>query len=168
MRKIIVNGELVSDHWITVHPSDNGEIKVPEEGNILVSLETWQNNRDELLAHSGKNGLLLNGDAELEDFADDIDKLDLIAINFPKFADGRGYSLARLIRERTSYTGELRAVGDVLRDQLFFMHRCGFNAFVIREDRDVEDALNAFKDFTITYQADVHEERPIYHRRPAQ
>ncbi|MCG8673291.1 MAG: DUF934 domain-containing protein [Pseudomonadales bacterium] len=167
MRKIIVNGELVSDHWITVHANENGEITVPENGDVLVALETWQANKDALVAHQGKTGLLLNGDAELEDFSADLDKFDLIAVNFPKFADGRGYSLARLLRERVNYTGELRAVGDVLRDQLFYLHRCGFNAFVIREDRDVEDALNAFKDFTVTYQADVHEERPIYHRRPA-
>ena len=134
---------------------------------MLVSLDTWQAEKDALLKHDGKIGLLLNGDAELEDFADDLEQFDLVAINFPKFADGRGYSLARLIRERAGYHGELRAVGDVLRDQLFYLHRCGFNAFVIREDRDVEDALNAFSDFTVTYQADVHEERPIYHRRPA-
>lgn len=167
MRKIIVNGEIVTDHWTTVHPKDSGELEVPAKGNVLVSLDTWQAEKDALLKHDGKIGLLLNGDAELEDFADDLEQFDLVAINFPKFADGRGYSLARLIRERAGYHGELRAVGDVLRDQLFYLHRCGFNAFVIREDRDVEDALNAFSDFTVTYQADVHEERPIYHRRPA-
>lgn len=167
MRKIIVNGSIVPDHWITVHPNEDGSIEVPESGDILVSLETWQANKEALIQHAGRNGLLINGDAELDDIIDDLDQLDLIAINFPKFADGRGYSLARLIRERANYHGELRAVGDVLRDQLFYLHRCGFNAFVIREDRDVEDALNAFKDFTVTYQADVHEERPIYHRRPA-
>lgn len=166
MRKIIVDGAIVSDHWITVHPTDNGQIEVPEEGDILVSLGTWQNHKDALLSHQGKTGLLMNGDVELEDFTSDLEHFDLIAINFPKFADGRGYSLARLIRERAGYTGELRAVGDVLRDQLFYLHRCGFNAFVIREDRDVDDALNAFNDFTVTYQADVHESRPIYHRRP--
>lgn len=167
MRKIIVNGEIISDHWITVHPTDDGTIEVPENGDILVALDTWQANKPALLDHNGKIGLLLNGDTELADFESDLDKVDLIAINFPKFADGRGYSLARLIRERAGFKGELRAVGDVLRDQLFYLHRCGFNAFVIREDRDVEDALNAFNDFTVTYQADVHEQRPIYHRRPA-
>lgn len=167
MRKIIVNGKIVSDHWITVHPGENGDITVPENGDVLVSLETWNDKKDTLLNHTGKIGLLINGDTELEEFIDDLDKFDLIAINFPKFADGRGYSLGRLIRERAGYKGELRAVGDVLRDQLFYLHRCGFNAFVIREDRDVEDALNAFNDFTVTYQADVHEDRPIYHRRPS-
>ena len=167
MRKIIVNGELVADHWITVHPTSTGELEVPETGDVLVSLDTWQAKRDELIAHNGKVGLLVNGDAELSDFVDDLSHINLIAINFPKFADGRGYSLARMIRERTTFGGEIRAVGDVLRDQLFYLHRCGFNAFVVREDRDVEDALNAFKDFTITYQADVHDDRPIYHRRPA-
>ena len=167
MRKIIVNGAIVTDHWITVHPTADGQIEVPAEGDILVSLETWQAHKDALQSHQGRTGLLLNGDAELEDFADDLEQFDLVAINFPKFADGRGYSLARLVRERAGFSGELRAVGDVLRDQLFYLHRCGFNAFVIREDRDVEDALNAFKDFTVTYQADVHDERPIYHRRPA-
>ena len=167
MRNIIVNGKIVADHWITVHPDEQEQIEVPASGDVLVSLETWQANKDALVAHDGKLGLLLNGDAELEDFADDLDHFDLVAINFPKFADGRGYSLARLIRERAGFSRELRAVGDVLRDQLFYLHRCGFNSFVIREDRDVEDALSAFDDFTVTYQADVHEDRPIYHRRPA-
>ena len=166
MRKIIVNGEVVSDHWVTVTPCENGNITVPESGDVLVSLETLGNNKEALLAHDGKIGLLLSGDTELSDIDADLENIDLIAINFPKFADGRGYSLARILRERACYKGELRAVGDVLRDQMFYLHRCGFNAFVVREDRDVEDALNAFKDFSVTYQADVHDERPIYHRRP--
>ncbi len=167
MRNIIVNGELASDHWITVHPCDQGKVDVPESGDILVSLDTWNDHKEALSTHNGKTGLLVNGDTEPSEFASDLNKFDVIAVHFPQFADGRGYSLARILRERYNYTGELRAVGDVLRDQLFYLHRCGFNAFVIREDRDVEDALNAFKDFTVTYQADVHEDRPIYHRRPA-
>ena len=86
----------------------------------------------------------------------------MITINFPAFADGRGYSLARLLRERHAYQSEIRAVGDVLRDQLFYMKRCGFNAFAIREDRCTEDALNAYNDFSITYQGATDNAEPIY------
>ena len=87
----------------------------------------------------------LNGSAE------DFDKLALIAVRFPKFTDGRGYSIARVLR-RLGWQGELRAVGDVLRDQLFYMTRCGFDAFALRADQDAQAALTAFSDFSAPYQ----------------
>ena len=83
--------------------------------------------------------------------ANDFDQLALIAVRFPKFTDGRGYSIARLLR-RLGWKGELRAVGDVLRDQLFYMTRCGFDAFALRDDQDPQVALTAFSDFTVPYQ----------------
>ncbi|MDQ5959482.1 MAG: hypothetical protein QG592_561 [Pseudomonadota bacterium] len=91
----------------------------------------------------------------------------MIGINFPKFVDGRGYSTARLLRERYAYQGEIRAIGDVLQDQLFLMARCGFDAFALRADKSVEKALGAFETFKAPYQAAVDQPQPLFRRRAA-
>lgn len=91
--------------------------------------------------------------------------LDLIAVDFPVFRDGRGYSIARLLRTRYGWTGELRAIGDVLRDQLNYMRRCGFDAFALRADKDIVDALASFGFYTVTYQGAVDEPVPLFRRR---
>ncbi len=101
---------------------------------------------------------------EPKDLEDDLAALPLVAIHFPAFKDGRGYSYARELRTRYKFDGEVRATGDVLRDQLFYMTRCGFNAFEVRADRNIEEALQGLKDFSVTYQADVNDPRPIYRR----
>ena len=91
--------------------------------------------------------------------------LRVIAVEFPQFTDGRGYSIARLLRERYRYTGELRAVGDVLRDQLYLMAECGFDAFALREDRDANDALAGLRDFSGLYAATTRDAQPRFRRR---
>ena len=88
-----------------------------------------------------------------------------VEVNFPKFSDGRGYSIARLLRERHGYTGELRAVGDVQRDQLFYLSRVGFDAFLLREGEDAAAALAALADFSEAYQASVERPQPLFRRR---
>jgi len=88
-----------------------------------------------------------------------------VEVNFPKFADGRGFSIARLLRERYGYKGELRAVGQVARDHLRYMEQCGFDAFLLREGEDVEEALAAFDDFSDHYQATVAQPVPLFRRR---
>ncbi len=88
-----------------------------------------------------------------------------VEVNFPKFGDGRGYSIARLLRERHGYKGELRAVGHITRDHLFFMESCGFDAFELREGEDPQEALAAFEDFSESYQATVTRPQPLFRRR---
>jgi uncharacterized protein (DUF934 family) len=88
-----------------------------------------------------------------------------VEVNFPSFTDGRGYSIARLLRERFGYRGELRAVGEVQRDQLFNLARCGFDAFVLKKDDDAADALAALNDFSEVYQASVERPLPLFRRR---
>lgn len=88
-----------------------------------------------------------------------------VEVNFPSFTDGRGYSIARLLRERHGYRGELRAVGDVQRDQLFNLARCGFDAFQLREGEDAGAALAAFGDFSEAYQASIERPLPLFRRR---
>ena len=99
--------------------------------------------------------------------ADDVARLPLIAVDFPKFGDGRGFSTARLLRERYGFRGELRAIGDVLRDQLYSMAECGIDAFSLRPDRDPHDALLGLHDFTGLYASSAREPRPWFLRREA-
>ncbi|MEX2198984.1 MAG: DUF934 domain-containing protein [Burkholderiales bacterium] len=97
--------------------------------------------------------------------AGSLERLTVVAVNFPKFGDGRGYSIARLLRERYGYRGELRAVGQVARDNLYFMAQCGFDAFQLREGEDPREALAAFDDFSEAYQAAAARPQPLFRRR---
>ncbi|MFT4103290.1 MAG: DUF934 domain-containing protein, partial [Burkholderiaceae bacterium] len=120
--------------------------------------------RQQWAAHEGPLGVLLGPADDPDQIADALPRLKLVAIEFPNFTDGRGYSIARLLRQRLRYEGELRAVGDVLRDQLFFYARCGFDTFALRDDQDVDDALRGFEDFSEVYQAAV-DRGPLFERR---
>ena len=97
--------------------------------------------------------------------ADRLGSAARVEVNFPSFTDGRGYSIARLLRERHGYQGELRAVGDVQRDQLFYLARCGFDAFLLRDGPDAEESLRALQDFSEAYQASVERPEPLFRRR---
>jgi uncharacterized protein (DUF934 family) len=88
-----------------------------------------------------------------------------VEVNVPKLTDGRGYSIARLLRERLGYRGELRAVGDISRDQLFYLSRVGFDAFLLRDGEDAEEALAALNDFSEAYQASAEQPQPLFRRR---
>lgn len=160
-RKIIRNRAIAEDNFRFVTEAED----LSKGGDIIVSQELWEAHKSDLINFEGRVGVQLGGDAEPDVVADDLQHLAVIAINFPVFKDGRGYSLARILRERHGFKGELRATGDVLRDQMFYMQRCGFDAFEPRADRCINEALKGLSDFSVTYQADVHDKRPIYHRR---
>jgi uncharacterized protein (DUF934 family) len=130
-----------------------------------VPLAAWRRSRVQLLAREGRIGVWLRGDDEPGDIADDLAHLDLIAVEFTNFTDGRGYSTGRLLRQRYGWKGELRAIGDVQRDQIFYLMRCGFDAFALREGEDIEVALAAFEDFRERYQAAVDQPLPLFRRR---
>jgi uncharacterized protein (DUF934 family) len=97
--------------------------------------------------------------------AADVGRFDVIAVNFPKYQDGRGFSIARLLRERFGYKGELRAFGHITRDHLYYMAGCGFDAFELRDGEDGEEALCAFDTFSEAYQASVTRPVPLFRRR---
>jgi uncharacterized protein (DUF934 family) len=118
----------------------------------------------ELAGHTGRVGVRVEPEDDVNEVAKVLPTVQLVAINFPKFGDGRGYTKARLLRERFGYTGELRAVGEVLADQLQYLLRCGFDAFALAEGKDVAAALRAMEDFTITYQAASDDPRPLCRR----
>ncbi len=168
MEKLISKRRLVADSWQLLE--DGAHWLGPEaasipQGDIIVPLAMWQARREELIARSARLGVWLNSDEEPATIAADLDQFDLVAVNFPRFADGRGYSIARLLRERHGYRGELRAIGDVLRDQIYYLSRCGFDAFALRADQDVARALAALDDFSEAYQAAVDRPLPLFRRR---
>ncbi len=160
MRSVIKNQAIVEDRW--QHLADDA--KAPA-GPVIVSLARWRRERAALLARGEPVGVRLPNTVDPAELAEDLPKLAVVALEFPKFADGRAHSQARLLRERHGYRGELRAVGDVLRDQLFFMARNGFDAFELRADRDLEDALEAFGEFSESYQPAADQPLPLYRRR---
>jgi uncharacterized protein (DUF934 family) len=163
MPKLIKDGAIVDDDYTLVEPGEHG-LALPA-GNVLVKLATWLDHKALLLAHAGRKGVLLAPADNAAALAGDVAQLDLIAVDFPAFADGRGYSHAYLLRSRYGYTGELRAVGDVLKDTLYYQQRCGFNSFAVRADRDIEKALSGLRDFSEVYQASADQPRGLFHRR---
>jgi len=138
---------------------------MPERADVLVSLDVWRAQGALLKGRGGRLGLLLSPPDDVKSVATDLVNFELVAVHFPKFTDGRGYSTARLLRERLGWQGELRATGDVLRDQLFLMARCGFDSFALRDDQDPQAALSAFRDFSVRYQSATDEPQPLFRRR---
>ncbi|MCC8998000.1 MAG: DUF934 domain-containing protein [Candidatus Contendobacter sp.] len=160
MRRIIKNRQIIEDHWQYI--TDDAELPA---GPVIVSLACWKQQRTVLLERGEPVGVRLPNTVNPIELAADLPKIAVVALEFPKFADGRAYSQARLLRERHGYRGEIRAVGDVLRDQMFFMARSGFDAFELRADRNLEDALESFGEFSESYQPAVDQLLPLYQRR---
>ncbi|WUR14894.1 DUF934 domain-containing protein [[Empedobacter] haloabium] len=163
--RIIKGREIVADDWTVLRPAegeDAATIAVPD-GKVIVPLATWQAQKDTLSTRPAI-GVWLASSERPEELKGELDKFAVVAVDFPKFTDGRGYSIAYNLRMRLAYTGELRAIGDVLRDQLFQMKRCGFDAYATRPDRSIEDALKGLTVFSETYQASVDDQRPLFRR----
>ena len=146
MSRIIKDGRIADDSWQWVAAD---EILAPEllagHHHLLLPLPLWLAKREG--RDPARTGVWLASNDSVEPLLPRLGDLPLIAIHFPVFTDGRGYSLAHLLRSRYAYAGELRAVGDVLRDQIYFLHDCGFDAFCLRADQVLEEALGAFSDY---------------------
>ena len=150
MTQLIETSELTQDKWILIdkdrdYPTEN----VNAGDYVILPLQLWSENRDQ---QTDKIGVWLDSDDTVEALEGQCEHLPIIAINFPTFADGRGYSLARQLRDKLGFSGELRAIGDVLKDQLFYYQRSGFSSFMIREDRPAEQAITGLSDFSLVYQ----------------
>ena len=165
---IIRDGAVVSDDWRLVETCEHGIAEIlPISPKLIVPLKVWLAECDALTGPQRKLGVWLDSHEDPAELAEDVDHLQLIAVNFPTFKDGRGYSIAYSLRNRYGYTGELRAIGDVLRDQMFYMQRVGFNAFQVRADKDIHDAVKALHDFSNVYQASTDQSEPLFRRRGA-
>ncbi|TJZ65891.1 DUF934 domain-containing protein [Chitiniphilus eburneus] len=161
--RVIINRQVVEDTWTRVLPAEDGSITVPASGKVIVPYRYWLEHRDELAGR--ELGVCFAPDDEPESLPVDANVFGVIAVDFPAFTDGRGFSIGRLLRERQGYTGELRAVGDVFKDTLNYLWRCGFDAFAVRADKDIDDALRGLDDFTEFYQSSVQQPTPLFRRR---
>jgi len=166
MALIIKDRHVETDPWLRLEAgADGGFPTVPPAGDIIVPLALWREQRALLLARPGRLGVWLDGHEEPATIAEDLKLFGVVAVNFPKFADGRGYSAARLLRSRYGYRRELRAIGDVFRDVLFQLASCGFNAFELRPGEDPLAALAGLGDFSDSYQGTVGQALPLFRRR---
>lgn len=157
--KIIKDGAVVDDKWQVL---DAEATEVPD-GAVIVPLSLWNEQKD-ALAQRDQLGIWLNSDESPQLIADSLASFAVIAINFPAFADGRGFTYGRELREQHKYQGEIRAIGEFIRDQLFFLKRCGFNAFAL-DGVDLDNALDSFADFSDAYQAAIDQPEPLFKRR---
>jgi uncharacterized protein (DUF934 family) len=144
---LIKHGRPAADPWIALAD----DAPAPAAGAVIVGLARWRAERGALIGRPGLLGLRLKSDQPPGLVADDLAHFALVALEFPKFTDGRAYSYARLLRERHGFQGEVRAVGNVLRDQFLFMHRCGFDAFGVAE-RHLDSWAGALSEITVAYQ----------------
>jgi uncharacterized protein (DUF934 family) len=168
MAVLIKERRVAEDTWQLLERGAEGALPaVPAGGDVIVPLGLWLERRTDLLAYPGRLGVWLDSHEDPAAVAPDLGRFAVVAVNFPKFADGRGFSTARLLRERYGYRGELRAIGQVARDLLFYMAGCGFDAFAVREGESVEDAIAAFSDFSESYQSSAAQPVPLFRRRLA-
>lgn len=162
---LIKNNELVTDEW-TVLRLKEGEtadsVTVPA-GQVIVPLPVW-NCQHETLRGRPELGVWLASFERAEDIQGELHRFPVIGVDFHKFTDGRGYTMAYRLRKHMGFRGELRAMGDILRDQLFYLKRVGFDAFALREDKDPHAALAGFADFSLSYQASVDTDAPLFRR----
>ncbi|WP_421852264.1 DUF934 domain-containing protein [Marinomonas sp.] len=158
MPKLIKNGEIIDNtyHW-------HQDVEQEVTSNSIVAAQKWLSEKDTM---GNIAGIWLEAGDGIEFLKDlDLSKFDVIGIHFPAFTDGRGFSYARLLRERLNYQGEIRALGSFIPDQLGYLLRVGFNSFQFNEEVDLEKALALHKPFSIAYQGDVSDPRPLFLRR---
>ena len=165
MPEIIRASAVVADNWQILRPAPEtpiAEVEIPA-GRVVVPLALWLIRHAELIAR-GEAAVWLAGADDPTPMAPWLLQLPLVAVDFPKFTDGRGYSVAFLLRSRFGYRGELRAIGDVLPDQLFFMRRVGFDSFAVRADKDIRQALRSLQPFSDAYQGSWDNAVPAFRR----
>lgn len=154
---LLKDGKLIDDPWS--HIAD--EVAIPASGQVIVGLKRWREERDSLIKRKDPAGVRLQIDHTAGDVADDLEHLGVVALAFPVFKDGRAYSNARRLRERHGYTGEIRAIGNVLRDQYLFMLRCGFDALEVKEGETEKDWQKATKAFSVFFQPAADDQETV-------
>ncbi len=154
MPRLIKDGAIAVDTWLAPVPGNT-----PPAAGQLATLEQWLE-----LADKKGSAVLLEPGQQPDVLYDHLDEIAMIAISFPVFTDGRGFSYARRLRER-GFRGELRATGHFIRDQLTYLRRCGFNAFQMADESSLDEAMNSLGDFTEAYQAADDQPLPLFRRR---
>lgn len=165
MKQIISNRRIVNDDWRTLDAQDDiGQLPA---GKWILPLSLWREHGAMLSRRGEPLAILLDPEDEPDEIAADLPRLAMVVLQFPGFRDGRAYSQARRLRLHHGYTGEIRACGEVLRDQLMYMERVGFTSFDLAPGQGLENALNAFDEITVKYQGSSDEPLPLYRRRSA-
>jgi uncharacterized protein (DUF934 family) len=159
---LVKGGKIAED--IFVHVADGADLPA-DDGAVLVSAARFLEKPDALLARAGKVGVIWPNNRDVDDLVPYLDRLAAVALVFPTFRDGRAYSQARLLRERFSWRGELRATGQVLRDQFVFMLRAGFDAFEVKKQADAEAFAQTAKRYSVFYQPTGDGRLTALHRR---
>jgi uncharacterized protein (DUF934 family) len=160
---ILRDGEIVTDEWTVV---EDGRTELGADGGkVIVTLARWRAEREALLSKHEAVGVLVPNTADIEAVYPEIADRPLIALQFPAFADGRALSQAVVLRKRLGFRRELRAVGDVIRDLVFWLGRCGFESIVPRKDQDLEGCRSALREFSVAYQAAADQHTPVWVRR---
>ena len=167
MPKLSKNGELLADNWQVLAKDATSSLGELGAGNWLVHIK-WFLQNQEFLTDASNVSVWLDSDDEAASVADLVKRLPVIGVNFPVFTDGRGFSIGRTIRERYQFAGELRAIGNFMQDQLFYLKRCGFDAFAVTESAPIESMAQSLQDFSDFYQAAVDQPLPLFRRRIAQ
>lgn len=169
-QRIILDRQIVEDSWTYLSDED----ALPNQGDVVVSYDRWQDDQASLSRHVGRVGVQLHEKADVDEINVNLNHVPLIVLDFPIIDTnkrgyhpvGNGYSQAYLLRTRYNYSGEIRAIGDsVMRDVMHYMERCGINSFDLPEDRDINDALKAFNEMTVAYQPSADEMQPAFIRR---
>ena len=163
--RVIYRGAVIADRW-TFLAEEAAAGPIPA-GPLAVPLAAWTARRAQWLSRRDPMGVWLKPEDDPAAIGTDVDALSVIGVQFPKFTDGRGYSTAVVLRTRLGYRGELRAFGDVGRDQLLLLKRCGFDAFSLAPHRDPEAALAGLDDFSLRYQGSVDDPLPLFRKRLA-
>ena len=158
---LVKNARITTD--LFVHVADGAEL--PGDGDILVSAQRFLEDPEALLKRAGKLGVIWPNSRVVDDLVPYLDRLTAVALVFPSFRDGRAYSQARLLRERHGYDGELRATGQVLRDQFVFMSRAGFDTFEVKKDADADAFAETMKRYSVFYQPTGDGRVTALHRR---
>jgi uncharacterized protein (DUF934 family) len=161
---LVKNGKISGDAFVRVADDD----EIPSGGAVLISAARFLADPDTLSRRLGKTGVIWPNNRDVDDLVPYLDRLAVVALVFPTFRDGRAYSQARLLRERFAYRGELRATGQVLRDQFVFMLRAGFDAFEVKKDSDAEAFANTVKRYSVFYQPTGDGRVTALHRRMLQ
>jgi uncharacterized protein (DUF934 family) len=163
---ILRRGEIVADDWALV---EDGRTELGAAGGkVIVTLARWRAEREALLAGHAAVGVLVPNTADIEAVYPEIADRPLLALQFPTFTDGRALSQAVVLRKRLRFARELRAVGDVIRDLVFWLGRCGFDSIVPRKDQNLEGCRAALGELGVAYQAAADEHTPVWVRRRAQ
>lgn len=166
MPKLIKDGLIVDNTWALIAKAegDAAAVEVPA-GQVLIPVAVWLAQKDQLQNRTDI-GIWFDSDEAADLIGEDANRFAVIGVNFPLFMDGRSFSTARLLRERYGFKGELRAVGNFIRDQLCYLRRCGVNAFAFANpEANLEEAVKSLTDLQEYYQASVDQPLPLFRRR---